>query len=91
MKPIDGKGTTLLPLIQTGTQSMEIDVAKVRTNPDVIGLFREYVPSGETRTLAARVIGKPTTAFPDGPPPLPEGQIALPGDATSESHITTAL
>ncbi len=90
LKPIDGKGTTLLPLIQTGTQSMEIDVAKVRTNPDVIGLFREYVPSGEIRTLAARVIGKPTTAFPDGSLPLPEGQVALPGDATSESHITTA-
>ncbi len=90
LKPIEGKGTTLVPLIQTGTQSMEIDVAKVRTNPDVIGLFREFVPSGETKILAARVLGKPTTAFPDGPPALPEGQTRLPNDAKPEAHIKTA-
>jgi len=90
LKPLEGKGTTLAPLIQTGTQSMEIDVDKVRTNPDVIGLFREYVPSGEAKIVAARVLGKPSTAFPDGPPPLPEGQIPLPGEATQEAHIAKA-
>lgn len=90
LKPLEGKGTTLAPLIQTGTQSMEIDVNKVRTNPDVIGLFREYVPSGEAKIVAARVLGKPSTAFPDGPPPLPEGQIPLPGEATQEAHIAKA-
>lgn len=90
LKPIEGKGTTLEPLIQSSTQSMEIDVAKVRTNPDVISLFREFVPSGEAKTLAARVLGKPTTAFPDGPPALPEGQTRLPNDAKPEAQIKTA-
>ncbi len=81
LKPIDGKGTTLTPLVTSSEKSMEIDVSKVRTSPDVIGIFRDFEPSGENKTIAARVEGRPSSAFPDGRPdpvgdiaPLPEAE-----------------
>ncbi len=90
LNPIQDKGTTLVPLIVSSPQSMAVDVAKVRVNPDVVSLFRDFKPSGENKTLAARVIGKPSTAFPDGPPPRPEGEAALPSDPKPEDHIAQA-
>jgi len=90
LKPVDGKGTTFDPLIQSSTQSMEIDTAKVRTNPDVVGLFRDFKPSGEKKTVAARVLGQPSSAFPDGPPALPDGQEPLPDAPKAEDHLAKA-
>ncbi|MBM08214.1 MAG: ABC transporter [Magnetovibrio sp.] len=62
--------TTLKPLIKTGMRSMAIDADKFSGQPDVIGIFRSFKPGGEQLTLAARIIGKPDTAFPDGPPKI---------------------
>ena len=90
LKPIKNKGTTLVPLIESSPQSMEIDVSKIRVNPDVVSLFREFKPSGENKILAARVIGKPSSAFPDGPPARPEAAAALPTDPKPEDHIAKA-
>lgn len=73
LKPIEGKGTQLVPLVQSSDQSMEVDVARIRTSPDVVGIFRDFKPSGEKMTVAARVTGRPASAFPDGPPAAPEG------------------
>lgn len=89
LKPLDGKGTTLVPLIHSSAQSMEIDVAKVRANPDVVSLFRDFKPSGTVETVAARVVGKPSSAF-DGPPALPEGAEALPDTPKPADHVATA-
>lgn len=89
LKPIEGKGTTLVPLIQSSAQSMEIDVAKVRVNPDVVSLFRDFKSSGTRETVAARVLGTPSSAF-DGPPALPEGQEALPDMPKPADHVAKA-
>lgn len=90
LRPIEDKGTTLTPLIQSSAQSMEIDVAKVRTNPDVIGMFRDFRPSGNREIIAARVAGKPSTAFPDGRPKLPEGSAPDTSAADAAAHIAKA-
>lgn len=90
LKPIKDKGTTLVPLIESSPQSMDIPVDKVRVNPDVVSLFRDFKPSGEQKILAARVVGKPSSAFPDGPPPLQKGQQALPNDPKPEDHVAKA-
>ena len=91
LKPIDGKGTSLEPLVFSGEKSMQIDTAKVRTSPDVIGMFRDFEPSGQRQLMAVRVKGRPSTAFPDGPPPAdektPEG---APQPAASAPQIRTA-
>jgi len=92
LKSVDGKGTTLTPLVTSSEKSMEIDVSKVRTSPDVIGMFRDFEPSGERKIIAARVEGRPASAFPDGRPapvgniePLPEAEHLA--KATADARI----
>ena len=68
LDPIEGAKTTVTPLMRTGMRSMEIEASKVRLRPDVVGLFREFKPSGQPFTIAASITGKVTSAFPDGPP-----------------------
>ena len=65
---LEGARTTVTPLMRTGMRSMEIDATKVRLRPDVVGLFREFKPSGQPFTIAASISGKVKSAFPDGPP-----------------------
>ncbi len=90
LRPIADKGTTLAPLMVSSPQSMEIDVAKVRTNPDVVGMFRDFKSADKQEIIAARVIGKPSTAFPDGRPKLPEGMAPDTSAADAENHIAQA-
>ena len=68
LEEVEGKSTKLTPLIRTGMRSMEIDANKVRMQPDVVGLFREFKPSGQPFTIAASVTGEVKSAFPEGPP-----------------------
>ena len=66
--------TSVTPLITTGMRSMAIDAAQFAGRPDVIGMFRNFKPVGEPLTLAARVSGPVTSAFPDGPPKGKDGK-----------------
>lgn len=64
----DAPGTTVSPLAFTGLKSMEIGAEKILLQPDVVGMFRDFKPGGQSLMLAARVKGDVKTAFPDGPP-----------------------
>ncbi len=68
LQPFDGASTEFSPLLQTSSQSMEIDRQKVLMRPDVVELFRTFTPEDKKLTIAARISGKAKTAFPDGPP-----------------------
>jgi len=72
----EGATTTFTPLITTSAQSQAIDVAKLRGRIDVVGLFRDFKPSGQPLTIAARVTGTVKSAFPDGPPLIGTGEAA---------------
>ena len=69
IRAVDGTTTEISPLMQTSDQSMAIDSDRVRSSPNVVALLREFRPSGVEMTLASRITGPITTAFPDGPPP----------------------
>ena len=64
----DGATTKLTPLITTKVRAARIDAEKVRMNPDVVALFREFKPEGKPLTIAARVQGLAKSAYPDGRP-----------------------
>jgi ABC-type uncharacterized transport system involved in gliding motility auxiliary subunit len=68
LTPIEGAKTTITPLLRTGENSMRLTTEQVDPQPDVLGLFRGFEPSGERLMLAARITGPNRTAFPDGPP-----------------------
>jgi ABC-type uncharacterized transport system involved in gliding motility auxiliary subunit len=69
----DGSSTDFIPLLFSTRQSMLIPVVDVAFNPDPARLMSLFSPSGISFTLGARLRGPALTAFPDGPPPLPEG------------------
>jgi ABC-type uncharacterized transport system involved in gliding motility auxiliary subunit len=69
----DGARVEFTPLITSSPRSMEADATKVRDNPNPTQLLADFRPDGQTRVLAARLRGEVGTAFPDGPPPPPQG------------------
>ncbi len=67
LETIEGATTTVSPLMQTSAQSMAIDRDKVMLRPDVVELFRSFVPQDKKLTLATRISGPAKSAYPDGP------------------------
>jgi len=75
LKLADDASVTLDPLVTSSPGSMLIDRQKViggRPNPEA--LLAEYQPGPERYTLAGIVRGAVPSAFPDGQPPLEEGE-----------------
>jgi len=64
--------TNFEPLVSTSRNTMILDSAKLRTQPQPDELTREFVSSNSSYTVAARISGNVTTAFPDGPPKAAE-------------------
>jgi ABC-type uncharacterized transport system involved in gliding motility auxiliary subunit len=69
----DGATVEFVPLLQSSERSMLANVERVRDQPDPARILAEFRPENLHRTIAARVRGELTSAFPDGPPPPPEG------------------
>ncbi len=69
-----GASIEFTPLVTTSERSMVVDAAQVRQDPNPARLLADYRPEGGSRVIAARVRGVLNSAFPDGPPPPPEGQ-----------------
>ncbi|HVM80543.1 MAG TPA: Gldg family protein [Stellaceae bacterium] len=68
LDPVKDAKTTFVPLIQTSEKSEEIPVEKIEGMPDVVGLLDGFKSTGQRLTLAARITGPASTAYPDGPP-----------------------
>ena len=73
IEPAEGATTTFRPLVSTSEESQALDVAKLQGRIDIVGLFRDFKPSGKKLVMAARVTGPVKSAFPDGPPLIGEG------------------
>jgi ABC-type uncharacterized transport system involved in gliding motility auxiliary subunit len=92
VKTKEGAAVEFTPLITASpAASMAIDAEKVRGQPDPLALLRDFRPSNETFVMAARVVGRIKSAFPDGPP-KPEAkadQAAQPAAApeTTAQHL----
>jgi ABC-type uncharacterized transport system involved in gliding motility auxiliary subunit len=70
----DGAQVEFVPLLTSSPQSMTVDAARVRQEPNPVRLLSEFTQDGKQKVMAARVRGQLASAFPDGPPALPEGQ-----------------
>ncbi len=74
LAPREGAGIEFIPLLTSSAQSMVVDAAKVRTDPSPTRILADFRADGERRVIAARIRGNLRSAFPDGPPPVAEGQ-----------------
>ena len=72
--PLEGSGMTFEPLIQSSSNAMPMSAGIVRDMTDPSILYDEFEATGESYTIAARVSGVVSTAFPDGPPPEEESE-----------------
>jgi len=79
--------TEIVPLIQSGEKSMQIETAKLGFLSEPENLVREFKPEGQF-TIAARITGKVKTAFPDGKPKDEEADAE---DDSSEVDDSTHL
>jgi len=64
LEKVDAAGTTVLPLVSTGPQSMRLEANKFVAMPDVVSLFREFKPQDKKEMVAVRISGTAKSAFP---------------------------
>lgn len=76
----EGASVEFTPLLTTSPQSMVVDAARVRQDPNPTRLLAEFRSDDTRRVIAARLRGTLPSAFPEGPPALPAGQ-ERPADA----------
>ncbi|MFZ5610211.1 MAG: Gldg family protein [Pseudomonadota bacterium] len=68
LTPLEGRATTVAPLMRSSDSAALIDAMSVQGEPDPDRLIRELAPTGEAYMLAARITGPAKSAYPDGPP-----------------------
>jgi len=67
LKPLDAAGTTFETLLESSENAAPIDAARLRFLSNPQDLTRDFQPTGDRYTLAARITGPAKSAF-DGPP-----------------------
>ena len=73
LTPLEGATTRFTPLISSSADSGPIEATlMLRRAPNPVDLLRDFEPTAETYTIAARISGPAASAFPAGPPPLPD-------------------
>lgn len=80
LSPLEDASTTFIPVLTSSADSMEIAVAEVLYQPDPVGLYRRFEPSGAPAVLAARLSGPATSAFPNGAPAAEDADAATTND-----------
>jgi len=91
LKPIEGSGLSVTPLVRTGENAAVFPLNKVQNFANPQGLLRDYKAAGQRFMLAARVTGRAKSAFPGGPPPSPakgkEAEATAPSPQTPGTHL----
>ncbi|MDO9708615.1 GldG family protein [Paracraurococcus lichenis] len=70
----DGATIDFVPLLTTSPESMVVDAARVRQEPNPVRLLADFRSGNARHVIAARLRGELASAFPDGPPAPAEGQ-----------------
>ena len=83
--PKEDSATTVETLMKTSQAAMEIDAIRLGMTTDPQELLRKYQPANKSFILAARITGKISTAFPEGPPAEEPTEDSAEDSGTSES------
>ena len=87
IETLDEPAATVTPLMTSSDLAGEIPATSLAMLSDPAVLRNDFNPSGNSYVLAARLQGDLPSAFPDGPPPLPDSDAA----AGSEGHLSRTL
>ena len=86
----EGATTLFEPLLQSSSNSMLMDAARLQDITDPATLFEGFEATPESYTLAARISGVLDSAFPDGPPPPEADEEESSEDAEAAASESTA-
>ncbi|MFA5119560.1 Gldg family protein [Zavarzinia sp.] len=78
IQTLDGATTKVEPLITTTADSGPLNPLAVRMTGNPDDLRQMFKPGGKPFTLAARITGTVSSAFPDGPPKVADAQAPNP-------------
>ena len=70
----EGASVEFAPLLTTSNETKLFERDTFRFLPKISILARDFEPTGERYTVAARIQHQPTTAFPDGPPTIQDSE-----------------
>jgi len=89
LQPTKNEHPGFTPLIETTKGAALIPAAIAMENPQPRVVMNSYKLQGASMTLAARVSGKLTSAFPNGPPPFPvdEDPVVAELQAQEKAHV----
>jgi ABC-type uncharacterized transport system involved in gliding motility auxiliary subunit len=82
LAPREGSALAFEPLVTSSAESALLDAGRFAAPIGPEELFEGFAPSGERYVLAARLGGRPVSAWPDGPP---EG-----AQAPADGHLAAA-
>ena len=82
----DENGLAFEPLVRSSRNAAIIPTSRFSFLPDPAALQGDFAPTGEEYVIAARLSGNFASAFPDGPPSLPEDD----DEETQEGRPETA-
>ena len=72
IETLEDASLTVTPLVQSSDLAGPLAAEELAFAQDPETLRASFTPTGETYVLAARLQGEAPSAFPDGPPPVPE-------------------
>lgn len=94
LRPVAGATTTFEPLLETTSDSMQLESSELQFLMDPTDLLDKFVPGFEELTMAARVTGQVSSAFPDGKPVAPEAapeSEPAEGEHVAQGNITAVV
>ena len=93
LQPVEGATTEFEPLVLTSEETMRMDTGTVQFMPDPNRMLEMFLPEHEPLTVAARISGTASSAFPNGKPELFEEEPAEEeseedGGESAAAHLT---
>ncbi len=85
----DDAAIQLVPLLVSSDQAAELPTSQFQFLADPATLLDGFMPSGEQYVFAARIAGRLTSAFPDGPPARPDSDDESAAEPTGP-HLTAS-
>ena len=80
LKPAEDAPLEFAPLVQSSADAGFLDPNMLAFTPDINSLWSGFSPGGEPLTLAARLSGRVSSAFPEGAPEEPASDAEDQGD-----------
>ncbi len=86
LEVLEDAATTVRPLVVSSPEAMLFDRLEVAFQPQPEDLLRKFLPTGKRYTLAVRITGTASSAYPDGAPDADDPEVVADEDAAESEE-----